>query len=215
MIARATAFALCAAVAGMAWLTLSSAHLEAGPAALVVSALTAAVATVLIAFQPVLALLARSRAGAWRGHWMLGALALVLVLAHAAALWVLSPEDVLFAISPDGPTRARMAVLATVSLVIVVGLGTVRRWTAVAPQAVQILHSFFATLALLLGIGHAVLTDGALDGPGTVALLLLAALGVAGITAARTANHRAPTAGPDAMSAAPAAPGTGRSTGTP
>jgi hypothetical protein len=125
---------------------------------------------------------------------MLGVLALVLVLAHAAALWVLSPEDVLFAISLDGPTRARMAVLATVSLVIVVMLGTVRRWGTVAPQTVQILHAFFAALALLLGIGHAVLTDGALDGPGTVALLVLAALGVAGIAAARATNHRATAA---------------------
>lgn len=185
MIARGVALVLCAAVAAMVWLTVSSAHLQAGPASLVVSAVTAAVATVLIAFQPVLALLARTRPVVFRGHWMLGLLALGLVLAHIAALWVLSPDDVLFAISLDGPTRARMAVLATLSLVIVVVLGAVRRWSRVAPQGVQILHSFFAALTLLLGVGHAVLTDGALDGPGTVVLLLLGALGVAGITAAR------------------------------
>ena len=190
MIARAAAFALCAAVAVIVWLTLSSEHLSAGEAGLVVSAVTAAVATVLIAFQPVLAVLARSRPAAFRGHWVLGLVALVLVLAHIAALWVLSPDDVRFAIAPDGPTRARMAGLATVSLVIVVVLGAVRRWSGVAPQAVQVLHAFFAALTLLLGIGHAVLTDGALDGPGTVALLLLAALGVAGITVARMPRRR-------------------------
>jgi predicted ferric reductase len=192
VIARGAALVLCAAVAVMVWLTLSSTHLDAGPASLVVSAVTAAVATVLIAFQPVLALLARSRPVAWRGHWMLGLTAFVLVLAHVVALWVLSPDDVLFAVSPDGPTRARMAVLATASLVIVVVLGTVRRWSTVAPEAVQILHAFFASLALLLGVGHAVLTDGALDGPGTVALLLLAALGVAGVVAARLSHLRSP-----------------------
>jgi predicted ferric reductase len=192
VIARATALALCASLAVLVWLTLSSAHLSAGPAVLIVSAVTAAVATVLIAFQPVLALLARSRSGAWRGHWVLGLAALVLVLAHLAALWLLSPEDVRFAVSPDGPTRARMAVLATMSLVVVVVLGVVRRRSTVAPQAVRILHAFFAALALLLGVGHAVLTDGALDGPGTVALLTLAALGVAGIVAAQTAHLTTP-----------------------
>lgn len=189
MIARAAALAQCAAVAVMVWLTLSSAHLSAGPGSLVVSAVAAAVATVLIAFQPVLALLARSRPAAWRGHWVLGAAALALVLTHVAALWLLSPEDVAFAVSPAGPTRARMAVLATVSLVLVVALGVIRRWSTVTPQAVRVLHAFFAALTLLLGIGHAVLTDGALDGPGTVVLLLLAALGVAGIAAARTAHR--------------------------
>lgn len=186
MKAPGAVLALCAALSVLVWLTLGSAHLDAAPASLVVSAVTAAVATVLIAFQPVLAMLARGRRSAWRGHWMLGVAALVLVLAHLVALWILSPEDVRFALSPDGPTRARMAVLATLSLVIVVVLGVVRRRTGVAPEAVRVLHAFFAALALLLGVGHAVLTDGALDGPGTVVLLLLAALGVAGIVAART-----------------------------
>lgn len=201
VIARGTTLVLCAAVAVMMWLTLTSTHLSAGPAGLVASAVTAAVATVLIAFQPVVALLARSRRSAWRSHWVLGSAALVLVLAHIAALWLLSPDDVLFAVSPDGPTRARMAVMATLSLVIVVSLGIVRRRSALAPQAVRILHAFFAALTLLLGVGHAVLTDGALDGPGTVLLLLLAALGVAGIVAARTTRFSAPPHGRPANSA--------------
>ncbi|MBL7253535.1 hypothetical protein [Paractinoplanes lichenicola] len=198
MRARAAALLLCAAVAGLVWLALTSSHLDAGPAALVVSAVAAAVATVLIAFQPLLAVLARSRPAAFRGHLALGLAALVLVLVHVAALWLLSPEDVLFAISPDGPTRARMAVLATVALVIVVVLGIVRRWSSYAPQATRILHAFFGSLTLLLGVGHAVLTDGALDGPGTAALLLLAALGVAGIAAAQTTHlgSSAPSSAP-------------------
>ena len=160
MIGRVAVVSLCAALAVMLWLTLSSSHLSAGPGSLVVSAVTAVVATVLIAFQPVLALLARSRRGAWRGHGVVGLAALVLALGHIAALWVLSPQDVTFAVSPDGPTRARMAVLATLALVVVVILGAVRRFSSVAPHAVRILHAFFAALALLLGVGHAVLTDG-------------------------------------------------------
>jgi hypothetical protein len=190
VIARGAALGLCAATTAVMWLALGSTYLSAGPAVLVVSAVTAAVATVLIAFQPVWALLARSRSAALRGHVALGLTALGLVLAHVAALWVLSPEDVLFAVSLDGPTRARMAVLATLSLLAVTVLGVARRWTGAAPQAVQILHAFFASLTLLLGVGHAVLTDGALDGPGTAALLLLAALGVAGIVAARVVALR-------------------------
>ncbi len=52
------------------------------------------------------------------------------------------------------------------------------------------LHSFFAALALLLGIGHAVLTDGALEGWGTILLDVLGAVGAAGMIAARARGVR-------------------------
>ncbi len=45
----------------------------------------------------------------------------------------------------------------------------------------RIVHAYLATLALGLGIGHAVLTDGALDGAGTPLLVGYGALGLAGV----------------------------------
>lgn len=94
------------AIVGVA---LASPHLRDGPTSLVVSvvsAVTAAVAVVLMSFQPLWALLATLRPPVFRLHWSLGVVALALVGGHVAALVVLSPDDVWFAISPVGPTRA-------------------------------------------------------------------------------------------------------------
>lgn len=110
---------------------------------------------------------------------------------------MLSPDDVRFAISPDGPTRTRMAVLATAALAVVVGLGIARRVFSWSGSGFAVLHSFFAALALLLGVGYAVLTDGALEGWGTVLLCLLGAVGVAGLVAARARGVRLRRAGAD------------------
>ena len=45
-----------------------------------------------------------------------------------------------------------------------------------------------AVVVIALGIGHAVLTDGALDGAGTPVLLALAAFGLLGVPAAHLAR---------------------------
>ena len=178
------------AAAALVGVALASPHLRDAPSSLVVSAVTAAVAVVLMSFQPLWALLAKSRPQVFGLHWSLGVAAFVLVGVHVAALVVLSPDDVWFAISPDGPTRARMAVLATGALVVVVALGAARRLLSWSGTGFAVLHSFFAALALLLGIGHAVLTDGALEGWGTILLCVLGAVGSAGIVAARTRGVR-------------------------
>ena len=55
-------------------------------------------------------------------------------------------------------------------------------------------QSLLATLAIVLGFGHALLTDGALDGPGTAVLLgfgAAAVLAVAGAYVARARRARA------------------------
>ena len=52
------------------------------------------------------------------------------MLAHVAALFAESPEDARFALSPDGPTRARMALFATLALIGVVALGALQRRAA-------------------------------------------------------------------------------------
>jgi hypothetical protein len=96
-----------------------------------------------LALQALLA--ATGRIGA---HRLLGGIALLLVLAHIGGLALVSLEDTLFAMSPDGPTRARISV------------------------------------------GHAVLTDGAMDGAGTTVLLLLGAAGLGGVLVAYAARSR-------------------------
>ena len=50
----------------------------------------------------------------------------------------------------------------------------------------RILHGFLAALVIFLGFGHAVLTDGALDGVGTPLLLAFATVALVGRAAAPT-----------------------------
>jgi len=170
-----------------ATIAVTDAHLATGPAALVVSTLAATVAVSALALQPVLA-----AAGARRLRWhrLLGTVTFALVLAHVGALYVLSAEDTLFALSPDGPTRARMALLATLALAVVVILGAGRARLPVSTTTWRVLHTFFAVLVVVLGVGHAVLTDGALDGVGTPVLLALGATSLVGIAYAAVSRAR-------------------------
>ena len=69
-------------------------------------------------------------------------------------------------------------------------LGVTRRRLPLAPATWRILHGYLALVVIVLGLGHAVLTDGALDDAGTPVLLGLAALGVLGIPAAHLARTR-------------------------
>ena len=166
-------------------LALTDRHLEDASTALTLSTAAAALAVPVIAVQPLLA--GRGRIGR---HRLVGTVALALVLVHIVALFVESADDTLFAMSPDGPTRARMALMATIALLVVVALGASRRRFPLSGTAWRILHAYFALLVIVLGFGHALLTSGALDGAGTVALLAFGALGVAGIPAAYTARAR-------------------------
>ena len=113
-------------------------------------------------------------------------------VAHVGALFVESPEDARFALSPDGPTRARMALFATIALLLAVALGLLRGRLPIAPMTWRVLHAYLAVVVIALGFGHAVLTDGALDGIGTPVLLAFGALGLAGVPAAHFARTRAP-----------------------
>lgn len=171
-------------------IALTDVHLAPGPPALVASTTAGALAVSLLVLQPWL--VARARRVAARRHvvtvrWhrVIGTAALVLVLLHLGLLFTIGPGDTLFALSPDGPTRARMAVLATVALVVVVALGALRSRLPLADTSWRTLHSFFAVLAVVLGIGHAVLTGGALDDEGTAVLLIALGVGLAGVAAAR------------------------------
>jgi predicted ferric reductase len=83
-----------------------------------------------------------------------------------------------------------MALLATIALVAVVLLGVLRRRLPLDGATWRILHAFLAVLVILLGFGHALLTDGALVGPGTLVLAAFGTLALAGIATAYVARAR-------------------------
>ena len=182
---RAAAAALVAVAAVPPVLALSDPHLAGASAALTISTAAAAVAVSVLVLQPLLA-----GTGRVRRHRLLGVVALVLVLVHVGALFVESPSDARFAMSPDGPTRARMALFATVALIALVAVGALRRRLPLAPSSWRILHAYLAVVVIALGLGHALLTDGALDGPGTVVLVAFGAAGLLGVAAAHVARTR-------------------------
>lgn len=174
-----------AAVALPLSLALTDRHLSAASTALVLSTTAGTLAASALAIQP---LLARRRRIA--RHRVLGSVVLCLVLLHVGALFVESPGDAWFALSPDGPTRARMALIATVALFATVTLGALRDRLPVAAGTWRLLHAYLAVVVITLGIGHAVLTDGALDDAGTTVLLALGATGLFGVPAAHVARTR-------------------------
>ncbi len=166
-------------------LALTDRHLADASAALTLSTAAGALAVSALAMQP---LLARRRRIA--RHQLVGSTVLVLVLVHVGALFAESPGDAWFALSPDGPTRARMALIATVALFGVVALGALRTRLRLSPATWRITHAYLAVVVIALGFGHAVLTDGALDDAGTAVLIGLGALGLLAVPAAHVARTR-------------------------
>ena len=184
---RAVAFgatAVAVAVVPVA-LAVTDRHLAGASAALVLSTTAGALAASTLVVQPLLAcgrVIAR--------HQILGAVAFALVLVHVGALFAEAPDDAWFAMSPDGPTRARMALIATIALFGVVALGVWRDRLPLGAATWRVLHAYLAVVVIALGLGHAVLTDGALDDAGTAVLVLLGALGLLGVPAAHVARTR-------------------------
>jgi DMSO/TMAO reductase YedYZ heme-binding membrane subunit len=182
-----------------AGIALSSPHLAAAPGLLVLSTTAAALAVGVLAAQPWLSR-RRPRPGRRPLHVVLGGVVAALVLAHVGALVIDDPDDAWFAMSPDGPTRARMALIATVLLAAVTVLGVLRRRLGWSGATWRLVHGVLAALVVALGVGHAVLTDGALDGVGTVVLLALGALGLAGAAGQVVRSLRRPRSRPGADS---------------
>lgn len=166
-------------------LALTDAHLADASTALAVSTGAGALAVSGLVFQPLLA-----RGHRIARHQGLGAVVFALVVVHVGALFAESPSDAWFALSPDGPTRARMALIATIALFGVVALGVLRSTLPLGADTWRVLHAYLAAVVIALGIGHAVLTDGALDGIGTAVLVALGALGLIAVPAAHVARTR-------------------------
>ena len=176
-------------------LALTDVHLAPGPPALVISTVAGTLAVSALVLQPLLVARLRPSAGPLagrqvRGHRLLGTVILALVLLHVGALFVLEVDDTLFALSPDGPTRARMALIATIALFGVVALGAARGRVRLSDSTWRVLHAYLGALVIVLGVGHAVLTDGALDGAGTPVLVGLGLLALAAIGWAHATRPR-------------------------
>ena len=142
-------------------LAVAAPHLAEGSPLLVVSTLAACVAVAALAAQP---WLTRRKVPA---HVRVGGVIAVLVAVHVLALVLESPDDALYSMSLDGPTRARMALFATVLLAVVTLLGVLRRRLRWSAATWRFVHGSLAGLVVVLGVGHAVLIQGALDGWGT------------------------------------------------
>ena len=182
---RIVAAGALAVVAVPVAIAVTDRHLSGASTALVVSTTAGAIAAGAIGLQPLLAAGRRIAR-----HQATGAVILALVLVHVGALLVESPEDAWFAMSPDGPTRARMALIATVALILAVVLGALRGRLRWHPTTWRVLHGYLAVVVIALGLGHALLTDGALDGVGTVVLVALMATGLLGVPAAYEVRTR-------------------------
>lgn len=96
-------------------------HLDTAPLALMVSTVSGTLAVSALAMQGLLAAGLRPVRRALHGrdmrwHRAVGIALLVLVLIHVGALFAVDVDDTLFTMSPDGPTRSRMALLATAAL---------------------------------------------------------------------------------------------------
>lgn len=191
----AVALVALAVIVVPAALALSSRHLGDGPALLVLSTTAGALAVSALALQPLLVVRLHRAAATHRrrvrAHRALGGLTLALVLVHLGTLFAIEVQDTLFALSPDGPTRARMALMGTVALIAIVAVGLLRGRLPRQDSSWRTLHAFLALLVVALGVGHAILTDGAMDGAGTVVLAGLAAVALAGIAFARLQSARA------------------------
>ena len=170
-------------------LALAGPHLAGAPVLLVVSTVAACLAVAALAVQP---WLTRRRVGA---HIRVGGVVAVLVALHVVALVVEDPDDAWFSMSPDGPTRARMALIATLLLVVVTLLGLLRRRLRWSPATWRFVHGSLAALVVVLGVGHALLIQGALDGWGTPVLLVLGGLGAVGAVVRLVRVLRAPPTG--------------------
>jgi hypothetical protein len=176
-----------AAAAPLVAIALARDHLAREPGLLLASTTCAAVAVGGLAVQPWLA--ARGGRGV-RAHRLTGTAIVALVGGHIVLLFVLAPDDALFAMSPDGPTRARMALIATCALIAAALLGALGPSLPRSRTTWRVLHAYLAGLVVVLGVGHAVLTDGALEGAGTPVLLGLGAVGVVGVGAAALLDAR-------------------------
>ena len=96
-------------------------------------------------------------------HRYTSTLAFVLILAHPIILFINSPEMLELLNFPQAPLRARLAMLGTLSFLVMLVTTIWRKQLHIPYEPWRCLHSFLAILAVGLGFGHAWLVGYYLD----------------------------------------------------
>ena len=124
-----------------------------------------------------------------RLHLVIALAVVGLVLAHVNALFLYSPSDTLFALSPAAPTYSRLGVVASFCLALTVALALGWRRLGLGRPEWRALHLSLAVAILITSFAHGFMVQGALDGLlGT--LLLYAGVAVSGAFILYTALSR-------------------------
>jgi predicted ferric reductase len=106
-------------------------------------------------------------------HRQISIIAFILILAHPIILFVTRPTTLLFLNLSAAPWSARFGVLAVLALLIVIFTSVYRLGLRFAYEPWRITHGMFATLAIVLAMGHVVLVGYYVDSPGKQAVWLI------------------------------------------
>jgi predicted ferric reductase len=94
-------------------------------------------------------------------HRWIGAMLLVMIIAHVGGLWLTSPQDVMDALLFDSPTP--FSVWGVVAMWTIIGtalLASLRRPLRIGPKIWRIGHTIFAVVIVIGSVVHALLVEG-------------------------------------------------------
>jgi predicted ferric reductase len=106
-------------------------------------------------------------------HRQISIIAFMLILAHPLILFISRPTTIQFLNLAVAPWSARLGVLGLLALLIVIFTSVYRLNIRFAYEPWRITHGIFATLAIVLGMGHVVLVGYYVDSPGKQAVWLI------------------------------------------
>lgn len=89
-------------------------------------------------------------------HRYTSVVALLMVLAHPAILFIVQPDTLQLLNFPQAPWRARMAVLGTIAFLVMVITTIWRKQLKIPYEPWRAIHTILAVLAVGLGFGHVI-----------------------------------------------------------
>lgn len=106
-------------------------------------------------------------------HRQISIIAFILILAHPIILFITRPTTIQFLNFAAAPWSARLGVLGLLALAFVIISSVFRLKLRFKYEPWRITHGIFATLAIVLGMGHVVLVGYYVDSPGKQAVWLI------------------------------------------
>lgn len=104
---------------------------------------------------------------AWRGrraHQWIGGTLVVAVLIHVAGLWIISPPDMIDALTLTSPTPfSPFGVIAMWAIFAVALVASLRRRWGLRPRTWRITHTLLAIVIVIGSVLHCVLIEGAME----------------------------------------------------